>query len=108
MSSSKVFGDVDAHEEQGDLPAVERQPVDVRPGHLPALDNGQGQGEVGVVVGRCSGHGLRQVRGIRVDRLTSLRQFVNDHCPAVHPYRRLRAHDPISAGTFWKKIYDMV
>ena len=72
MSSSKVFGDVDAHEEQGDLPAVERQPVDVGPGHLPALDNGQGQGEVGVVVGGRSGHGLRQVRGIRIEWLTTL------------------------------------
>ena len=108
MSSSKVLGDVDAHEEQGDLPAVERQPVDVGPGHLPALDDGRGQGEVGVVVGGRSGHRLRQVRGIRVDRLPTLCQFVNDHCPAVHPYRRLCAHNPISAGTFWKKLNDMV
>ena len=56
MLTGKVFGDVDAHEEQGDLPAVERQPVHIGPGHLPAVDHGQGQGEGGVVVGGRGGH----------------------------------------------------
>ena len=58
MRTSKVFGDVDAHEEQGDLPAVERQPVDVRPGHLLALHDRERQGEGGVVVGGRGGHRL--------------------------------------------------
>ena len=50
MPPGKVLRYVDVHEEQGDLPAVERQPVHLRPGHLLTVDNRQAQGE-GVVVG---------------------------------------------------------
>ena len=101
MRTSKVLGEVEAHEEQGDLPAVEGQPVDVRPGHLLPLHERQRQGEGGVVEGRRGGHCLRQVRGVRVHGLSTLHQLVNDHCVAVHPYRRLCPNNPISARTFW-------
>ena len=104
MPPGKVLGYVDVHEEQGDLPAVERQPVDVGPGHLLALQHGQGQGEGGVVVGGSSGDGLGQVGGVGILGLPTLQQLVNDHSVVVHTDRRLRANDPIGARTFSSKF----
>ena len=100
MPPGKVLRYVDVHEEQGDLPAVERQPVHLRPGHLLTVDNRQAQGEGVVVVGRRRGNRLREVRGVRVGGAAALHQLVDDHRLAVHPNRRFRANNPVSAGSF--------
>ena len=104
MRTSKVLGEVEAHEEQGDLPAVECQPVDIRPGHLLPLHDRQRQGEGGVVVGGSGGDGLGQVGGVGILGLPTLQQLVNDHSVVVHTDRRLRANDPVSARTFSSKF----
>ena len=100
MPPGKVLGYVDVHEEQGDLPAVERQPVHVRPGHLLTVDNRQAQGEGVVVVGRRCGNRLREVRGVRVGGAAALHQLVDDHRLAVHTNGRFRANNPVGAGSF--------
>ena len=86
----EVVGDIDAHEDNLEFPAIEREPGDIRPGDLAEKDlwrlkivedhlnkksdlllvnHRQGEGEHVIVIRRHGRDRRRQVRRIRVGRL---------------------------------------